>query len=152
ASPLLCAGVTTFKALRDSSARAGDLVAVQGIGGLGHLGLQFARRMGFRVAAIARGADKRELAQQLGAHHYVDAQADDPVRELQRLGGARVVLATAADNPSMAALVGGLAPRGELIVAGVGPNDSLPAHAVPLVFGERRISGTLTGSALDGED
>src|SRR5260370_10882539 len=120
AAPLLCAGLTTFNALRKSTARASDLVAIQGVGGLGHLGIQYARYMGFKVVAIARGAEKRDLAQKLGAHHYIDSNTQDPSAELQRLGGARVILATAANNKSMSSLVGGRAPQGELIVAGAG--------------------------------
>jgi alcohol dehydrogenase, propanol-preferring len=151
-APLLCAGMTTFTALSRSAARPGAVVAVQGVGGLGHLALQFARRMGFRVVAIARGTDKQELALELGAHHYIDSRAADPAIELKRLGGAQLILATAADNASMAPLVSGLAPRGELIVAGIGADDRLPVHATQLVFGERRVSGTMTGTSLDGED
>src|SRR2546426_4527596 len=118
AAPLLCAGLTTFNALRRSSAEPGDLVAVLGIGGLGHLGVQFAVHMGFRVAAIARGAEKEPLAKQLGAHHYIDSKAGDPAAALQALGGAKVILATASDSKSMSELVGGLLPRGKMIVAG----------------------------------
>src|SRR2546427_2020987 len=113
AAPLLCAGLTTFNALRNSKARPGELVAIQGVGGLGHLGIQFARRMGFRVAAIARGSERESLAKKLGAHHYVDAKAQDPVAALQALGGARLILATAANSKAMSPLLGGLAPRGQ---------------------------------------
>jgi propanol-preferring alcohol dehydrogenase len=151
AAPLLCGGLTTYNALRHSSAEPGDLVAVQGIGGLGHLGVQFAARMGFRVAAIARGAEKEPLAKQLGAHHYIDSRAEDPAAALQRLGAAKVILATASESKSMAVLVGGLAPRGRMIVAGAG---SSPIEVSPsqLLFGSRAIEGTLTGSASDNED
>jgi propanol-preferring alcohol dehydrogenase len=151
AAPLLCAGLTTFNALRHSSAEPGDVVAVQGIGGLGHLGVQFAARMGFRVAAVARGAEKGPLAKQLGAHHYIDSQASDPAAALQELGGATVILATASDSKSMSDLIGGLAPRGRMIVAGAGssPIEVSPLH---LLFGSRGIEGTLTGSAIDNED
>jgi D-arabinose 1-dehydrogenase-like Zn-dependent alcohol dehydrogenase len=152
AAPLLCAGLTTFNALRKSQARAGDLVAVQGVGGLGHLGIQYATHMGFKVAAIARGAEKRDLAWKLGAHHYIDSSVQDPSAELQRLGGARVILATAANNQSMSALVAGLGPRGEMIVAGAGGNEPMGIAAVPLIFGERAIVGTLTGHSIDSED
>jgi propanol-preferring alcohol dehydrogenase len=152
AAPLLCAGLTTFNALRKSTARASDLVAIQGVGGLGHLGIQYARSMGFKVAAIARGAEKRDLALQLGAHHYIDSNTQDPSAELQRLGGARVILATAANNKSMSSLVGGLAPQGELIVAGAGGGEPMGINAIPLIFGERSIVGTLTGASIDGED
>jgi len=152
AAPLLCAGLTTFNGLRKSKARAGDLVAIQGIGGLGHLGIQFAKHMGFKVVAIARGPGKRDLAMKLGAHHYIDSSAQDPSAELQRLGGARVILATAANNQSMSSLVGGLAPQGEMIVAGAGGNEPMGINAVPLIFGERSIAGTLTGTPDDSED
>src|SRR5213076_72429 len=118
AAPLLCAGVTTFNALRNSGARPGDLVAMHGLGGLGHLGVQYATRMGFRTAAIARGKDKEPLARQLGASHYIDSQAADPAAELAKLGGANVVLATVTHGPAMSATVGGLAPRGRLMVLG----------------------------------
>jgi len=151
AAPLLCAGLTTYNALRHSWAEPGDLVAVQGIGGLGHLGVQFAARMGFRVAAVARGAEKEPLAKQLGAHHYIDSKAGDPAAALQALGGAKVILATASDSKSMSELIGGLGPRGRMIVAGIGssPIEVSPVH---LMFGSRGIEGTLTGSAIDNED
>ena len=151
AAPLLCAGLTTYNALRHSTADPGDVVAVQGIGGLGHLGVQFAARMGFRVAAVARGAEKEPLARELGAHHYIDSQVGDPAAALQALGGAKVILATASDSKSMSALIGGLAPRGRMIVAGAGssPIEVSPSH---LLFGSRGIEGTLTGSAIDSED
>src|SRR5215203_1329424 len=130
-APLMCAGVTTFNALRNSGARAGDVVAVLGIGGLGHLGVQFAARMGFRTVAIARGADKEPLARQLGADHYVDSQAADPAAELTKLGGATVVLATVTDGPAMSATVGGLAPRGRLLVLGAaGPMAVEPIQLI----------------------
>jgi len=151
AAPLLCAGLTTYNALRHSSAEPGDLVAVQGIGGLGHLGVQFAARMGFRVAAIARGSEKEPLAKQLGAHHYIDSKASDPAAALQALGGAKVIVATASDSPSMSALIGGLAPRGRMIVAGAG-SSRIEVSPMHLLFGSRGIEGTLTGSAIDNED
>ncbi len=151
AAPLLCAGLTTFNALRRSVAEAGDLVAVQGIGGLGHLGVQFAAHMGFRVAAIARGAEKEPLAKQLGAHHYIDNTAGDPVAALQALGGAKVILATASDSKSMSELIGGLGPRGRMIVAGAG-SSPIEVSPTDLLFGSRGIEGTMTGSAIDNED
>jgi D-arabinose 1-dehydrogenase-like Zn-dependent alcohol dehydrogenase len=151
AASLLCAGVTTFNGLRRSTARAGDLVAIQGIGGLGHLAIQFARRMGFRVAAIARGSDKAALAATFGAHHYIDSTVQDPVAELQGLGGARLILATAANSASTSPLIAGLAPQGQLVVAGAG-GDALEIQPASLIFGTRTISGTLTGSAIDCED
>ena len=153
AAPLLCAGLTTYNALRNAPARPGDLVVIQGIGGLGHLGVQFAARMGFRVVAVARGAEKAPLAKQLGAHHYIDSQAEDPVAILRSLGGANLVLATASNSKSMSALINGLAPRGRMIVVGI-PDGSDPIEVTPaqLCFGSRSIEGALTGSAIDNED
>ena len=152
AAPLLCAGLTTFNALRNSKARPGELVAIQGVGGLGHLGIQFARRMGFRVAAIARGSEKESLAKKLGAHHYIDAKVQEPVAALQALGGARLILATAANSKSMSPLLGGLAPRGQLIVAGAGGDEPISVDPVALLFGMRSLAGTMTGSSIDAED
>ena len=152
AAPLLCAGLTTFNGLRNSNARPGDLVAIQGIGGLGHLGVQFARRMGFQVAAIARGSEKEGLAKELGADYYIDTNAQDPAAALQALGGARLILATAANSKAMSPLLGGLAPRGQLMVAGVGGDEPISVNPVPLLFGMRSIAGTMTGSSIDAED
>src|SRR5205809_2527560 len=152
AAPLLCAGLTTFNALRNSKARPGELVAIQGVGGLGHLGIQFARRMGFRVAAIARGSEKESLAKELGAHHYIDAKVQEPGAALQALGGARLILATAANSKSMSPLLGGLAPRGQLILAGAGGDEPISINPVPLLFGMRSLAGTMTGSSIDAED
>jgi propanol-preferring alcohol dehydrogenase len=151
AAPLLCAGITTYNALRNAGLRGGDLVAVQGIGGLGHLGIQFARHMGFHTVAIGRGSDKEKLAKDLGAHVYIDTAVDDAVALLQRMGGARAVLATAPSGDSMGSLVSGLAVRGKLIVVGV-PQDQIHLNAFPLVFGGRSIYGSLTGTAIDQED
>ena len=151
AAPLLCAGVTTYNALRKSHARPGDLVAVQGIGGLGHLAVQFANRMGFRVAALARGEKMQPLARQLGAHHYINSRREDPAAALQALGGASVILATAPSGKAMSALVGGLRARGRMIVVGVAP-DPIQVATEQLVFGTRAIEGSLTGSPLDSED
>jgi alcohol dehydrogenase, propanol-preferring len=151
AAPLLCAGITTYNALRNAGLRAGDLVAVQGIGGLGHLGVQFARHMGFRTVAIGRGRDKEKLAKDLGAHVYIDASAADAAAVLQRMGGARAILATGTSGGAMGALVPGLAARGKLIVVGV-PQDQIQLNAFPLVFGGRLIYGSLTGTPIDGED
>jgi D-arabinose 1-dehydrogenase-like Zn-dependent alcohol dehydrogenase len=151
AAPLLCAGITTFNALRNAGLRAGDLVAVQGVGGLGHLGIQFARHMGFRTVAIGRGNDKEKLAKELGAHVYVDTAAKDATATLQRMGGARAILATAPSGSSMGPLVSGLAARGKLIVVAV-PQDDIQLSAVPLVFGGRTVQGALTGTAIDCED
>jgi alcohol dehydrogenase, propanol-preferring len=152
AAPLLCAGLTTFNGLRNSNARPGELVAIQGVGGLGHLGIQFARRMGFQVAGIARGPEKESLAKELGAHHYIDSNAQDLIAALQALGGARLILATAANSKAMSPLLGGLAPRGQLIVAGAGGDEPISVNPVPLLFGMRSIAGTMTGSSIDAED
>jgi len=151
AAPLLCAGITTYNALRNAGLRGGDLVAVQGIGGLGHLGVQFARHMGFRTVAIGRGRDKEKLAKDLGAHVYIDTTAEDAATVLQRMGGARAILATGTSGNAMGTLVSGLAVHGKLIVVGV-PQDELRLNAFPLVFGGRSIHGSLTGTPIDGED
>src|SRR5712664_3286265 len=151
AAPLLCAGITTYNALRNAGLRGGDLVAVQGIGGLGHLGIQFARHMGFRTVAIGKGRDKEKLAKDLGAHVYIDTSAEDAVAVLQRMGGARAILATAPSGGAMGPLVSGLAARGKLIVVGV-PQDQIQLSAFPLVFGGRSIYGSLAGTAIDTED
>jgi alcohol dehydrogenase/propanol-preferring alcohol dehydrogenase len=150
AAPLMCAGVTTFNALRNSGARPGDLVAVLGVGGLGHLGVQYAARMGFRTVAIARGADKEPLARQLGASHYIDSRAADPAAELAKLGGARVVIATVTDGPAMSATVGGLAPHGRLMVLGAaGPMEVSP---LLLIMGRRSVEGWYSGTSIDSQD
>ena len=151
AAPLLCAGLTTFNALRHSIARPGDLVAIQGIGGLGHLAVQFARRMGFRVAAIARGSDKRELVVGLGAHHYIDSEATDTVKALQELGGAIVILATASSSKSQSALLGGLQPGGSLVIVGL-DGGPITLGSSDLVLSARSAVGSLTGSSHDAED
>jgi D-arabinose 1-dehydrogenase-like Zn-dependent alcohol dehydrogenase len=151
AAPLLCAGITTYNALRNAGLRGGDLVAVQGIGGLGHLGVQFARHMGFRTVAIGKGGDKEKLAKDLGAHVYIDTAVDDAAAVLQRMGGARAILATAPSGSAMGPLVAGLAVRGKLIVVGV-PNDEIRLNAFPLVFGGRSIYGSLTGTPIESED
>lgn len=150
-APLLCAGLTTYRALCDLDARAGSLVAIQGIGGLGHLGVQYAARLGYRVAAVARGTDKAELAAELGADHYIDSTAEDPGAALQKLGGAAAVIATAANGASMSPLVAGLAPHGRLVVAGAA-SDPISVRTPELIFGARSISGTLTGTAIENED
>jgi D-arabinose 1-dehydrogenase-like Zn-dependent alcohol dehydrogenase len=151
AAPLLCAGITTYNALRNAGLRGGDLVAVQGIGGLGHLGIQFARHMGFHTVAIGRGGEKEKLAKDLGAQVYIDTAVDDAAALLERMGGARAVLATAPSGDSMGSLVSGLAVRGKLIVLGV-PRDQIHLNASPLVFGSRSVYGSLTGTAIDQED
>src|SRR6266852_2987997 len=151
AAPLLCAGVTTYNALRNAGLRGGDLVAVQGIGGRGHLGVQFARQMGFHTVAIGRGREKEKLARDLGAHVYIDSSSEDAAAVLQRMGGARAILATGTSGDAMGPLVAGLAARGKLIIIGV-PNDEIRLNALPLVFGGRSIYGTLTGTPIDSED
>src|SRR6478736_3275196 len=143
AAPLLCAGITTYNALRNAGLRGGDLVAVQGIGGLGHLGVQFARHMGFRTVAIGRGREKEKLAKDLGAHVYIDTGVDDAAAVLQRMGGARAILATATSGDAMGPLVSGLAVRGKFIVVGV-PQEPIQLNAFPLVFGGRSVYGSLT--------
>jgi propanol-preferring alcohol dehydrogenase len=150
AAPLLCAGLTTFSALRKSGAKAGDLVAVLGIGGLGHLGVQYARHMGFEVAAIGRGSDKAELARKLGAHHYIDSSAVDVAGALQALGGAALVLATASAGKAVADTIKGLCPRGHVIVLGATP-DPIELSSSDLLFGSRSIQGALTGDPATGD-
>ena len=151
AAPLLCAGITVFNALRNSGAGPGELVAVQGIGGLGPLGIQYARQMGFRTFALGRGKDKEPLARKLGAHHYVDNSAADAAKELQKFGGAKVILATAPDSKSMSDLVDGLSSRGKLLVVGAG-SDPITATPLQLIPGSRGIQGWASGSAIDSED
>ncbi|KUI27431.1 alcohol dehydrogenase [Mycobacterium sp. IS-1742] len=151
AAPMGCAGVTTFNGLRQTRARAGDLVAVLGIGGLGHLGVQFARAMGFETVAIARGAAKEDDARALGAHHYIDSTAGDVAGELQKLGGAAVVLATAASAAAMGQTVGGLGPQGELIVVGVTP-EQLPISPLDLITSGLSVTGHPSGTARDVEE
>lgn len=151
AAPLACAGVTVFNALRCSDARPGDLVAILGLGGLGHLAVQFAAHMGFRTAAIARGGDKAGLAHELGADHYIDSAATDPAKALQELGGAKVVLATIPNGPAMSATIDGLGRRGELIVVGVTP-DEIGATGVQLITtGMKSIAGHASGTSMDTE-
>jgi propanol-preferring alcohol dehydrogenase len=150
AAPLLCAGLTTFSALRNAPAKAGDLVAVLGIGGLGHLAVQYARHMGFEVAAIARGRDKADLAKKLGAHHYIDSVASDPAQALQALGGAKVILVTAAGGKTTAATFKGLRPGGVSIVLGVG-SEPIDVPDTDLIFGGRTLAGALTGDPATGD-
>lgn len=151
AAPLLCAGLTTFNALKSSEARAGDLVAIQGLGGLGHLAVQFARKMGFRTVAIARGAEKAKLAKELGAHQYIDSTKEDAAAVLQKLGGAKVILTTITDPAAMAPLQAGLGRKGKLLVVGAGA-EPLPVNTLGLLFGEHSVGGALTGSPGDSED
>ena len=151
AAPLLCAGLTTFSALRNGPAKAGDLVAVVGIGGLGHLGVQYARHMGFEVAAIARGADQVELARKLGAHHYIDSAATDPAEALQALGGAKVVLITASGGKVVAETLKGLRSGGVSIVLGVGP-EPIEVSSIDLIFASRKLEGALTGNPATADE
>jgi alcohol dehydrogenase len=151
AAPMGCAGVTTFNGLRNTRAKAGDLVAVLGVGGLGHLGVQFARAMGFETVAIARGEGKAQDAKDLGAHHYVDSNATDVSAELQKLGGAAVVLATAANSEAMAATIGGLGPEGELVIIGVTP-DNLPISPLDLINSGLSVTGHPSGTSRDVEE
>lgn len=151
AGPLMCAGVTTFNSLRHAGAQSGDMVAVLGIGGLGHLGVQFAARMGYETVAIARGQDKGPLARELGAHHYIDSEAQDPAKELAALGGAKVVLATVTNAKAMMAALGGLAIDGTFVVLGA-PHEPIEVSAALLIGGRRRILGWPSGTAADSED
>ncbi|HEX6811157.1 MAG TPA: alcohol dehydrogenase [Planctomycetota bacterium] len=150
AGPLLCAGITTFNALRNSGARPGDTVAVQGIGGLGHLAIQFAARMGFRTVAISRGADKAALARELGAHEYLDTQKVTPAEGLQQLGGAHLVLATAPHSEAIASTVDGLRARGKLLIVAA-PHEPLSVSAFSLLSG-KAVAGWPSGTSIDSEE
>ncbi|TNB81990.1 zinc-binding dehydrogenase [Pseudomonas sp. Fig-3] len=150
AAPLLCAGIATFNALRKSGALAGDLVAVQGIGGLGHLAVQYARRMGFKVVAVGRGQDIADDVIGLGAHHYIDTQFEDPVARLKALGGAHVILTTITDSAAVSTLISALAPQGRLLVVGVG-REPLSIMPGALVGGERSVLGAITGTPFESE-
>src|SRR5215471_10942133 len=150
AAPLMCAGITTFNALRHSGAFPGDLVAVQGVGGLGHLGIQFANKFGYRVAAIGRGSNNAALAKRLGAHLYIDSAATDAAAELQKLGGAAVILATAPSGKSMSSLIGGLGTNGIFLIVGA-PVDAIEVSASQLIFGRKRIQGWSAGIPTDSE-
>jgi D-arabinose 1-dehydrogenase-like Zn-dependent alcohol dehydrogenase len=151
AAPLLCAGITTYNALRHSGAMPGDLVAIQGIGGLGHLGIQFANKFGYKVAAIGRGPENAALAKKLGANVYIDSQATKPAEELQKLGGAQAILATAPSSKAMSELINGLGPNGKLIVIGVSM-DPIEVTPVQLITGSRTIQGWASGTPADEED
>ncbi|MGA8440150.1 MAG: alcohol dehydrogenase [Candidatus Sulfotelmatobacter sp.] len=151
AAPLLCAGITTYNALRHSGAMPGDLVAIQGIGGLGHLGVQFASKFGYKVAAIGRGTEKAALANTLGASLYIDGKATSPAQELQKLGGAQVILATAPDSKAMSALIDGLGPNGKLIVIGAA-FDPIEVTPLQLIAGSKAIQGWAAGTPADSED
>lgn len=150
AAPILCAGIATFNALKKSGAAAGDLVAIQGVGGLGHLALQYARRMGFKVVAIGRGRDIEADALRLGAHVYVDARQEDPATRLQAMGGAQAIVTTIRDSAAASAIIPGLAPEGTLVVLGTA-KEPLALPAGFLVRGERRVLGSITGSPFDTE-
>jgi D-arabinose 1-dehydrogenase-like Zn-dependent alcohol dehydrogenase len=150
AAPLLCAGLTTFNALRNSGARPGDVVAVLGLGGLGHLAVQYAAKIGFHTVGIARGKDKAPLAHKLGAAVYIDSQAQDPAAELQKLGGARVILATATSGEAMSAVQGGLAVNGTLLI--VGAAESMQVSPVFLLSGCRSVKGWYSGTSIDSQD
>jgi D-arabinose 1-dehydrogenase-like Zn-dependent alcohol dehydrogenase len=151
AAPLLCAGITTYNSLRHSGALPGDLVAVEGVGGLGHLGIQFAQKFGYKVAAIGRGAENASLAKKLGASVYIDSQATNAAEALQKLGGARVILATAPSSRAMSELVDGLGPNGKLIVVGA-TFDPIEVTPIQLISGSRSIQGWSTGTPADSED
>jgi D-arabinose 1-dehydrogenase-like Zn-dependent alcohol dehydrogenase len=150
AAPLMCAGVTTFNALRNSGARPGDVVAVLGLGGLGHLGVQYAAKMGFHTVGIARGKDKEPLARKLGASVYIDSQAQDPAAELLKLGGAKVILATATSGEAMSAVQGGVAANGTLLI--VGAAESMQVSPLSLLLGCRSVKGWYSGTSIDSQD
>jgi D-arabinose 1-dehydrogenase-like Zn-dependent alcohol dehydrogenase len=147
----MCAGVTTFNPLRNSGARPGDLVAILGVGGLGHLGIQFAAKMGFRTVAIARGMDKEPLARKLGASFYIDSTTQDPSSELLKLGGAKVVLATVTSGDAMSAALGGLGVNGKLVILGAAA-EPVQVAGIPLLLGRRSIVGWPSGSSIDSQD
>jgi D-arabinose 1-dehydrogenase-like Zn-dependent alcohol dehydrogenase len=150
AAPLMCAGVTTFNCLRNAGARPGELVAVLGLGGLGHLGVQFAAKAGYRTAAIARGRDKEPLARQLGAHHYIDNAAQNPAEELRKLGGARVILATVTDGEAMAAVMGGLGAKGTIMLIGAVP--SMTISPIQMLLASLDVKGWYAGTSIDSQD
>ncbi len=150
AAPLMCAGVTTYNCLRNSGAISGEIVAVLGLGGLGHLGVQFAAKMGFRTVAIARGSDKESLARELGAWRFIDNKAQDPAAELQKLGGAKVILATATSAEAMSSVVGGLATKGTMMVIGAVPSVEVPS--LFLLLGSRSVKGWYSGTSIDSQD
>ncbi|MBI2742690.1 MAG: alcohol dehydrogenase catalytic domain-containing protein [Chlamydiales bacterium] len=151
AGPLMCAGITTFNALRNSGARAGDSVAILGVGGLGHLAVQFAAKMGFNTIAIARGKDKEALAKKLGARHYIDSQTQDPAQELTKLGGAKVILSTITNAKAIQALLNGLSINGKLIIAGVA-DAPLEVQPMWLIAGSRTVAGWASGTAMDSQE
>jgi D-arabinose 1-dehydrogenase-like Zn-dependent alcohol dehydrogenase len=150
AAPLMCAGLTTYNCLRNSGARPGDLVAVIGLGGLGHLGVQYAAKSGYNTVAIGRGSDKEALARKLGAAHYIDSAAQDPAAELQKLGGAKVILATVTSADAMKAVIGGLAPTGTLMIIGAVPSLEVPA--LQLLLNSQQVKGWYSGTSLDSQE
>lgn len=150
AAPLMCAGVTTFNCLRNAGARPGDVVAVLGLGGLGHLGVQYAAKSGFRTVAIARGADKGELAKKLGADVFIDSQTQDPAAELQKLGGAKVVLATVTNADAMTAVMGGLGVKGKFMIVGAVPKLEVPA--IQMILQSQSVHGWYSGTSIDSQD
>jgi D-arabinose 1-dehydrogenase-like Zn-dependent alcohol dehydrogenase len=151
AAPLLCAGITTFNALRNSGARGGDVVAILGIGGLGHLGVQFARKMGFRTVAIARGQDKAPLAEQLGAHHYIDSKAENVAEALQALGGAKLILATVTSGKAMSAALGGLGLNGKMMMVGIS-EEPVEVPIAQFIMGRNSVQGWPSGTSADSQD
>jgi D-arabinose 1-dehydrogenase-like Zn-dependent alcohol dehydrogenase len=151
AAPLLCAGITTYNALRNSGARPGDLVAIVGIGGLGHLAVQYAAKSGYRTVAIARGQDKAPLAKQLGAHVYIDSTKQDPAAELQKLGGATVILSTVTNADALEAVLGGLGSNGKLVINGV-PDRALSVNTVAMIVKRQAVAGWPSGTGMDEED
>jgi D-arabinose 1-dehydrogenase-like Zn-dependent alcohol dehydrogenase len=152
AAPLLCAGITTFNALRNSGARAGDTVVIFGIGGLGHLAVQYAAKSGYRTVAVARGQDKAALAQQLGAHVFIDTKSQDPAKELQKLGGAQVILSTVTSAKALEWVLDGLVPAGKLIVVGAPEDGLITLNPFPLILGRRTVLGWPAGTGMDSED
>jgi D-arabinose 1-dehydrogenase-like Zn-dependent alcohol dehydrogenase len=151
AAPLMCAGITTYNALRNSGARIGDVVAILGVGGLGHLGIQFAAKMGFKTIAIARGKDKEDMVKKLGATHYIDSESQNAAEELVKLGGAKVILATVPSGKAMSTVLGGLDVNGKLIVIGAS-DEPLQVPINPLLFGRQSIMGWPSGSSIDSQD
>jgi D-arabinose 1-dehydrogenase-like Zn-dependent alcohol dehydrogenase len=151
AAPLLCAGVTTFNALRNSGARTGDTVAILGIGGLGHLAVQYAAKAGYRTVAVARGQDKGPLAKQLGAHIYIDSTTQDPAKELQKIGGANIILSTVTSAKALDWVIDGLGPAGKFIVVGA-PDGPVVINPFPLLLGRRTVAGWPSGTGMDSED
>jgi D-arabinose 1-dehydrogenase-like Zn-dependent alcohol dehydrogenase len=151
AAPLLCAGITTFNSLRNSGARTGDTVAILGIGGLGHLAIQYAAKAGYRTVAVARGQDKGPLAKQLGAHVYIDSITQDPAKELQKIGGAQIILSTVTSAKALEWVIDGLAPAGKFILVGA-PDGPVVLNPVPMLLGRRTVLGWPSGSGMDSED